>query len=70
MCANWNTTDRRQAQESRFTTSYGEDDADADYDGKSCSDFHQLPGRGIEDVESLTMLHGMEMSDEYGNKDE
>lgn len=63
---NWDTQERGRNQENRFTTSYGEDDADADWDGKSCSDFHQLPGRGIEDVESLTMLHGMEMSDEYG----
>lgn len=55
----WNTTDRGQIQEDGFTTSYGEQDSDADYDGKSCSDHHQLPGRGIRDVESLTLLHGL-----------
>lgn len=36
---------------------YGRDEKD--WDGKSCSDHDQLPGRGIEDVESLTMLHGL-----------
>lgn len=50
-------------QDDQFTTSYGEQDADSDWDGKSCSDFHQLPGRGIRDVESLTLLHGLAVSE-------
>lgn len=54
---NWNRQ-RDGNRESEYTTSYGDEKQDgADYDGKSCADFHQLPGRGIEDVESLTMLH-------------
>jgi len=55
----WNTTERGKTQEDQFTTSYGDGSTDGDYDGKSCSDFHQLPGRGIRDVEDLTMLSGL-----------
>jgi hypothetical protein len=62
----WNQTERGKMREDQFTTSYGDRSASgagggsgADWDGKSCSDFHQLPGRGIEDVESLTLLHGL-----------
>jgi hypothetical protein len=62
MCPNWNTTERGTSREEQFTTSYGDRNQDPDWDGKSCSDFHQLPGRGIEDVESLTMLHGLGMN--------
>lgn len=60
----WNHTDRGQIQDDPFTTSYGDTNADSDYDGKSCADFHQLPGRGIEDVESLTILNGLALQSE------
>jgi len=58
----WNTTERGKTQEDQFTTSYGQGKGGGggtDYDGKSCSDHHQLPGRGIRDVEDLTMLSGL-----------
>lgn len=58
----WDTNTRGQNREEE--SGYYDE---TDWDGKSCSDFHQLPGRGIEDVESLTMLHGLgmqEMEDE------
>jgi len=62
----WNQTERGKMREDQFTTSYGDRSASgagggsgADWDGKSCSDFHQLPGRGIRDVEDLTMLSGL-----------
>lgn len=59
----WNHTDRGQIQDDPFTTSYGDQTTESDYDGKSCADYHQCPGRGIEDVESLTMLHGLAMQE-------
>jgi hypothetical protein len=51
----WNTTDRgvNREAEANFHDK-------KDYDGKSCMDHHRLPGRGISDVESLTMLSGLE----------
>lgn len=52
---NWNTKTRgqnRDTEDSYFDNS--------DYDGKSCSDHHQLPGRGVRDVEDLTMLSGLQ----------
>lgn len=57
---NWDTQNRGRSREEQYTTSYGDDQDDGgDYDGKSCADFHQLPGRDIEDAESLSMLHQM-----------
>lgn len=56
----WDRQNRGRSQKNRYSTSYGDDkQEDGDYDGKSCSDFHQLPGRGIADVEDLTMLSGL-----------
>jgi hypothetical protein len=51
----WDTNTRGQNREDE--DSYFGDKTD--WDGKSCSDFHQLPGRGIRDVEDLTMLSGL-----------
>lgn len=60
MCPDWNTTESGTIQENHFTTSYGDDtDSEADWDGASCSDHRHVPGRGIRDVEDLTMLHGI-----------
>jgi hypothetical protein len=55
----WNHTERGQIRDDPFTTSYGTQDADSDWDGKSCADYEQLPQRGPRDVESLTMLSGL-----------
>lgn len=58
----WDTETAGQMRDDGYTTSYGDGtnaEGRADYDGKSCSDYHQIPGRGIEDVESLTILHGL-----------
>lgn len=66
----WNQTDRGQIRDDPFTTSYGDRNADSDYDGKSCSDYHQLPGRGLRDVESLTMLSGLSEYDQDEIPDE
>lgn len=55
----WNTTERgkmREEEDSYFDSE--------DWDGKSCADYHQLPGRGIRDVESLTMLSGLSEYDQ------
>lgn len=73
---------REGNRRSNYSTSYGDDrsasgagdSGGTDYDGKSCSDFHQLPGRGVEDVESLTMLHqiglnGMDEDEESDRND-
>ena len=72
---NWDRQNRGRSREAEYTTSYGDDqNGEADYDGKSCSDFHQLPGRGVEDVESLTMLHQLGLNsmdeDEDGDSDQ
>lgn len=51
----WNTNDRGQNRQ--------EDDSyydEHDYDGLSCADFDGLPGHSVRDVESLTMLSGLQ----------
>lgn len=65
---NWDKQNRGRNREAEYTTSYGDDKQDGgDYDGKSCADYHQLPGRGIRDVEDLTMLSGLAHYDEDQN---
>lgn len=51
----WNTTERGKTREDQ-----DKEYEDADWDGKSCMDHHLLPGRGIRDVEDLTMLSGLQ----------
>lgn len=77
MSPNWNTTESGKMREDEFTTSYGErsrgnggDSGSAGWDGKSCADFHQLPGRGIRDVESLTLLNGLARQEAADEPDE
>lgn len=55
---NWNTTDRgitREDEESYYES--------RDWDGKSCMDHHGIAGRGIEDIEDLTMLSSLPISE-------
>lgn len=66
MCPVWNTTERGQNREDEDSY-YGEQ---SDWDGKSCSDFHQLPGRGIRDVEDLTLLHGLALKESGESEDD
>lgn len=40
-----------------------------DYDALSCAEFDGLPGRGVRDVEDLTMLSGLKAEHEENRKD-
>lgn len=60
MSPQWNTTDRGKTREDQFETSYGDGSSEGDWDGKSCSDYSQIPGRGVRCVEELTMLSGLQ----------
>lgn len=67
----WNTTDRCERTRTRYAQEQPADRRDPtdpqssypDYGAKSCADYQQLSGRGPRDVESLTMLSGIEKYD-------
>lgn len=65
MSPRWDTKNRGQSREDEDSYFEGE----TDWDGKSCSDFHQLPDRGIRDVEDLTMLSGLRANAEDESED-
>lgn len=56
---NWDTQTRGQNRQNEDSYYHNK----TDWDGKSCADFHQLPGRGIRDVENLTLLSGLQHYD-------
>lgn len=50
----WDTQNRGRSRESQFTTSYGEENSQGDYDGLSDADFPGLPLVRLRgDVESV-----------------